>query len=192
MRLLGVTAAHVSPKGAVGTNFRLAIPPAKVEETGTGKSSNLLQNVRFMSSVRTKGMSAPQRSTLDNRVSSIVTVRSVHIFNFPVVRITSSSLDSCLGPDNFKELRDTTGRGLNVNGSICLNFVCQYVFIAPSTRPTYHIFRYANVTAGSTCEIENTGYIAYGPKGEFVYVVSRSECDSSCPPILRFTIFPQR
>ncbi|KAH9039576.1 hypothetical protein EDB85DRAFT_2072419 [Lactarius pseudohatsudake] len=55
------------------------------------------------------------------------------------------------------DLRDTTGRGLNVNGSICLNFVCQF----------------ANITAGSTCEIENTGYIAYGPSGEFVYVVSR-------------------
>ncbi|KAH8994002.1 hypothetical protein EDB92DRAFT_1934423 [Lactarius akahatsu] len=68
--------------------------------------------------------------------------------------------DSCIGPDDFKDLRDTTGRGLNVNGSICLNFVCQF----------------ANVTAGSTCEIENTGYIAYGPSGEFVYVVSRDNC----------------
>ncbi|KAI0305567.1 hypothetical protein B0F90DRAFT_1699104 [Multifurca ochricompacta] len=68
--------------------------------------------------------------------------------------------DSCLGPDNFKELKDTSGRGLNVNGSICLNFVCQF----------------ANITAGSKCEIENTGYIAYGPSGEFVYVVSRDNC----------------
>jgi len=68
--------------------------------------------------------------------------------------------DSCVAPDNFKDLRDTTGNGLNVNGSICLNFVCQF----------------ANVTVGSTCEIENTGYIAYGPSGEFVYVVSRDNC----------------
>lgn len=68
--------------------------------------------------------------------------------------------DSCIGPDNFVDLRDTTGRGLNVNGSICLNFACQF----------------ANVTVGSTCEIENTGYVAYGASGEFVYVVSRDNC----------------
>ncbi|KAI0256136.1 hypothetical protein BJV78DRAFT_1097382, partial [Lactifluus subvellereus] len=68
--------------------------------------------------------------------------------------------DSCQGPENFKELRDTLGTGLNVNGSVCLNFVCQF----------------ANVTAGSQCEIENTGYIGYGPSGEFVYVVSRDNC----------------
>lgn len=34
-------------------------------------------------------------------------------------------------------------------------------------------FRHANVTAGSQCEIENTGYVGYGESGEFVYVVSR-------------------
>jgi hypothetical protein len=68
--------------------------------------------------------------------------------------------DSCVGPDDFTALKDTTGHGLNVNGSICLNFVCQF----------------ANVSAGSTCEIENTGYIAYGSSGEFVYVVSRDNC----------------
>ena len=33
--------------------------------------------------------------------------------------------------------------------------------------------RWANVTAGSQCEIENTGYVGYGESGEFVYVVSR-------------------
>jgi hypothetical protein len=40
----------------------------------------------------------------------------------------SPSLDSCQGPDDFKELRDTHGTGLNVNGSVCLNFVCQCVY----------------------------------------------------------------
>jgi hypothetical protein len=38
------------------------------------------------------------------------------------------------------------------------------------------VCQFANVTVGSTCEIENTGYIAYGPSGEFVYVVSRDNC----------------
>lgn len=68
--------------------------------------------------------------------------------------------DSCQAPSNFKELKETTGLGRNVNGSVCLNFVCQF----------------ANVSAGSRCEIENTGYVGYGPGGEFVYVVSRDNC----------------
>ncbi|KAH9994931.1 hypothetical protein BJV74DRAFT_770047 [Russula compacta] len=68
--------------------------------------------------------------------------------------------DSCQAPDDFEELRDTTGLGRNVNGSVCLNFVCQF----------------ANVTAGSQCEIENTGYVGYSSNGSFVYVVSRDNC----------------
>jgi hypothetical protein len=100
--------------------------------------------------------------------------------------------DSCVGPDDFKGLRDTTGRGLNVNGSICLNFLCQWVTRVFSTRSTSHLFRFANITAGSTCEIENTGYIAYGPKGEFVYVVSRYGRDQLHLRIRWFTVSPQR
>jgi len=69
--------------------------------------------------------------------------------------------DECEGPPNFADLRDDLGRGLNVNGSICLNFVCQW----------------ANVTVGQQCDIENTGYIAYGiDNKEFVDVVSRDNC----------------
>ncbi|KAI0063657.1 hypothetical protein BV25DRAFT_402475 [Artomyces pyxidatus] len=69
--------------------------------------------------------------------------------------------DECEGPPNYQDLRDTTGRGLNVNGSVCLNFVCQW----------------ANVTAGNTCEVENVGYVAYGANNqEFVNIVSRDNC----------------
>lgn len=32
--------------------------------------------------------------------------------------------DQCEGPPNFKELADQNGRGLNVNGSVCLKNVC--------------------------------------------------------------------
>ncbi|KAH9159972.1 hypothetical protein EDB89DRAFT_1009856, partial [Lactarius sanguifluus] len=95
------------------TNFRLVILPVRVEEAGN--ASNFLQNVRSRSSVRTKDRNVPRGFKLDSRVNSTVTTR-------------------VLGPDDFKDLRDTTGRGLNVNGSICLNFVCQF----------------ANITAGST------------------------------------------
>ncbi|KAI0318266.1 hypothetical protein OF83DRAFT_1116899 [Amylostereum chailletii] len=69
--------------------------------------------------------------------------------------------DECEGPPNFKDLRDETGFGLNVNGSICLNFKCKW----------------ANVTVGNTCEIENVGYITYGGNSEeYVDIVSRDDC----------------
>ncbi|KAI0344561.1 hypothetical protein BDW22DRAFT_1427253 [Trametopsis cervina] len=68
--------------------------------------------------------------------------------------------DECEGPPNFKDLADHTGFGLNVNGSVCLNNVCQW----------------ANVTVGEACEIENTGYIIYSGTDEQVEVVSRGNC----------------
>ncbi|KAH9910951.1 hypothetical protein B0H21DRAFT_782468 [Amylocystis lapponica] len=69
--------------------------------------------------------------------------------------------DQCLGPPNHHELADTTGYGLNVNGSVCLNNVCMY----------------ANVTLGQTCVVQNTAYVAYGPDGaEYPDVVSRGNC----------------
>ncbi|KAF8637062.1 hypothetical protein AX17_003082 [Amanita inopinata Kibby_2008] len=68
--------------------------------------------------------------------------------------------DQCEGPPNFRELSDDTGRGLNVNGSVCLNDTCMW----------------ANVTLGTECVVENTPYIAYGFDGEFVNIVSRDNC----------------
>ncbi|KAM5543243.1 hypothetical protein V8D89_003117 [Ganoderma adspersum] len=68
--------------------------------------------------------------------------------------------DECEGPPNFKELADTTGFGLNSNGSVCLHNTCMW----------------ANVTVGLPCIVQNTAYTAYGPHGEFVHVVSRGNC----------------
>ncbi|KAG5729201.1 hypothetical protein E4T56_gene14559 [Termitomyces sp. T112] len=68
--------------------------------------------------------------------------------------------DQCEPPPNFKELADTTGRGLNVNGSVCLNSVCLW----------------ANKTLGVDCTVENTAYIAYGANSEFIDIVSRGDC----------------
>ena len=70
----------------------------------------------------------------------------------------SCNVDECQPPDNANELEDKNGYGLNVNGAICLNFVCQW----------------ANVTAGQECEVENVGYITYGANNsEYVDIVSR-------------------
>ncbi|KAF8070223.1 hypothetical protein FPV67DRAFT_1668101 [Lyophyllum atratum] len=68
--------------------------------------------------------------------------------------------DQCEGPPNFKELADTSGRGLNVNGSICLLNKCMW----------------ANITLGVGCLVENTPYTAYGADGEFIDIVSRGNC----------------
>lgn len=35
------------------------------------------------------------------------------------------------------------------------------------------VSRWANVTAGEPCVVENTAYIAYGSDGEFIDIVSR-------------------
>ncbi|KAF9531591.1 hypothetical protein CPB83DRAFT_848424 [Crepidotus variabilis] len=68
--------------------------------------------------------------------------------------------DQCEGPPNYVELTDTSGRGLNNNGSVCLNNVCMW----------------ANATAGMSCTVENTPYIVYGSQGEFIDIVSRGNC----------------
>jgi len=69
--------------------------------------------------------------------------------------------DQCQGPPNYMELRDTTHRGLNVNGSICLNNVCMWT----------------NVTENQPCIVQNTAFIGYTPNGgEFIDVVSRGNC----------------
>jgi len=68
--------------------------------------------------------------------------------------------DQCEGPPNFRELADESGRGLNVNGSVCLNNICMW----------------ANVTLQNPCVVENTAYIAYEVGGEFINIVSRGNC----------------
>ncbi|KAJ3776508.1 hypothetical protein FB446DRAFT_292119 [Lentinula raphanica] len=61
--------------------------------------------------------------------------------------------DQCQGPPNYKDLLDTTNRGLNVNGSLCLNNVCMW----------------ANVTENEDCVVQNTAYIGYTASGgEFI------------------------
>jgi len=68
--------------------------------------------------------------------------------------------DQCQAPPNFQELADTSGRGLNFNGSVCVNNVCMW----------------ANATLNSPCVTENTPYIVYGGSGEGIDIVSRGNC----------------
>ncbi|KAJ7262266.1 hypothetical protein B0H12DRAFT_1105041 [Mycena haematopus] len=68
--------------------------------------------------------------------------------------------DECAPPPNAAELADTTERGLNVNGAVCLNNVCMW----------------ANATLNTPCIVENTPYTAYGATGEFIDIVSRGNC----------------
>ena len=78
MRQLGVTTAYARTKVVAGTNFPLVIILVRVKGKRT---STPLQNARSMSSVRTKGLRAPQRLVLDSRVNLTVTVyRCLSIF----------------------------------------------------------------------------------------------------------------
>ncbi|KAJ7598957.1 hypothetical protein C8J56DRAFT_915474 [Mycena floridula] len=68
--------------------------------------------------------------------------------------------DQCQPPPNFAELADTSNRGINFNGSVCLNNQCYY----------------ANVEENDVCVVENMPYIGYGGIGEFIDIVSRGNC----------------
>lgn len=53
----------------------------------------------------------------------------LYLLQCPVcAKKTSLPQDQCEAPPNFKELADNSGRGLNFNGSVCLNNVCMYVY----------------------------------------------------------------
>lgn len=47
--------------------------------------------------------------------------------HFSLFPAHASGIDECAPPPNADQLRDTTNRGLNVNGAVCLNNVCMYV-----------------------------------------------------------------
>jgi len=65
--------------------------------------------------------------------------------------------DECQPPPNAEQLSGY----LNVNGSICLNYLCYY----------------ANVTIGQPCVVENTPYVGYTDAGgAYSYIVSRDNC----------------
>jgi hypothetical protein len=64
---------------------------------------------------------------------------------------------------------------LNVDGAVCLNNICMSA--ACLYRRSQRLIterRWANVTAGASCVVENTAYTAYQPNGdEFIDIVSR-------------------
>src|SRR6266851_6357219 len=119
--------ASVIGRAVAGIGSRLAMIPVAVEEMGS--ISPRPHYVLPPSFAQTRGPNVSHKLPLDSHVNSIVMVRCsilcAHISS-------SSSLDSCQPPPNVAELADFSGQGLNVNGSICLNFVCQCVFQTPS------------------------------------------------------------
>ncbi|EIW71414.1 hypothetical protein TREMEDRAFT_27793 [Tremella mesenterica DSM 1558] len=65
--------------------------------------------------------------------------------------------DECAPSPDWNDLNGY----LNVNGTVCLNFVCQY----------------ANVTLGLQCILENTPYTGYLDSGaQYAFVISRDNC----------------
>ena len=84
--------------------------------------------------------------------------------------------DQCEAPPDWRKLADHSGAGRNHNGTVCLNNTCMCVFRKASRQITRADFaeRWANVTVGEKCVVENTAYIAYTAGGEFAQIVSRS------------------
>ncbi|KAJ7287630.1 hypothetical protein C8J57DRAFT_1117621 [Mycena rebaudengoi] len=78
----------------------------------------------------------------------------------PGVKCQFNRDDQCKPPPNAAELADTSGRGLNWNGAVCLNNFCMW----------------ANKSSGEDCTVENTAYIAYKNESEFIDIVSRGDC----------------
>ncbi|SRR5258708_2150000 len=97
-----------------------------VAVTEAGKTLRHPHYVQTKSFALMKDLSACQRSRLGNHVNSTVTVRNLP--NSGPFHLHLCFLDSCQAPSDFKNLKETTGLGRNVNGSVCLNFVCQCVF----------------------------------------------------------------
>ena len=91
-----------------------------------GKKLHHPHYVETQSFAQMKGLSASQKSRSGSHVNLTATVRG--LLEFDPFYSDLCLLDSCQGPDNFRELKETSGLGRNVNGSICLNFVCQCVF----------------------------------------------------------------
>lgn len=88
-----------------------------------------LKNARRDNSARTRRIIVRTYSLLAALASSIATVRRRFLTcrNPLAARAYAYPLDQCEAPPNFKELADTSGRGLNYNGAICLQNQCMWV-----------------------------------------------------------------
>jgi hypothetical protein len=75
--------------------------------------------------VLTRKINVNLYSLLVALANSIATVRFHRILMF--VNDSPSLKDQCEAPPNFSELADKLHRGLNFNGSVCLNNQCMYV-----------------------------------------------------------------
>ena len=144
------TRASASPRAAEKTTFLLAMPkdPMKYPTNVPGASS-VQTRVPVVKPFLLSAVSANWTAMVPSLALSLSTF------------ICSLDLpDQCEAPPNFRELADTTGRGLNANGSVCLNNICMW----------------ANATLQNPCVVENTAYIAYEVGGEYINIVSRGNC----------------
>ena len=164
----------VGQKDVARIDFRWAmIPTMAVAETG--KIFRHPRCVGTQSFAQMKGLSAFQKSRLGSHVNSTATVRSLPNFQIFLLLIPLS-FRFLSSPGQFQRAQ----RHYRFRPKcewFCLSQFCLPVRIACVRLQTIRWWltfpRFANVTAGSQCEIENTGYVGYGPSGEFVYVVSR-------------------
>lgn len=84
------------------------------------------RNVKRASSVQMRWTLARQSCLLGLHVNSTEMVCAVLLPFFFLFASLNDCSDQCEPPPNFRELADTSDRGQNVNGSLCLNNVCMY------------------------------------------------------------------
>jgi hypothetical protein len=85
--------------------------------------------------------------------------------------------EQCAPPPNWSYLAS----GLNFNGSLCLNGKCRFValwhLLSLSSHHSVGHSRYANITLGQACQIENTTYLGLDLTGEPIKTtVIRDDC----------------
>jgi len=92
-------------------------------------------------------------------------------------KIPANQIDECQFPPDYRDLAGY----LNVNGSMCLNYTCEYV--QKSIAPHLIIYRgraansrWANASIGQDCINDNTAYTAYSDSGSaYAFIVSRDK-----------------
>jgi len=101
-----------------------AVGPTIFHLDTLGTRQICLPSVQKDNSVQTREVIASLSCLSEAHVNLIATVHEgLHQLACRLI-FCFVQLDQCQGPTNFRELADASGRGLNFNGSVCLNNVC--------------------------------------------------------------------
>lgn len=121
----GASAIHILSAEAMA-NAKTGAAERTIFHLDTRQLTISRTSVLKASSARTKRMSVRIYYSLEV-IANLIGMASTLSLKCTAIINAKSTSDQCEGPPNFKDLADTTGRGLNVNGSVCLNSKCTCV-----------------------------------------------------------------